>query len=231
MLFRALPNNTCLPIVTGENRGMKWHVHSFNLGAWAGWYEQPVQRCFRQCIKPGMVVYDCGAAAVFFTLLAVRLTGDPSCVLAIEPLPSQLQYLRKNLEANQFDGVRIIEAAIAAHNGSAAFRGTALLKTTSSEIDMKPSDKGGFQVSVRTLDSIAEEWMPPDFMKIDVETAEVVTLEGSRKLLATKRPIICLSCHGGPLFPACARILKEYAYNSMLLEGSYEYGVALWLPE
>jgi FkbM family methyltransferase len=183
-----------------------------------------VQRCFVEQIKPGMVVYDCGAAAGFFSLLASRLTKNPSHVISIEPVPYQLEWLRKNLEANHLHEVRVLEMALSDYDGTAKFQlesfGGGLL-----------SAKGSLEVACSTLDSLAAKYEPPDFIKIDVETAEIRVLNGARGLLEKKRPIICLACHGGPLFPACAEILKEYGYTYSLVEDTLEFGTSLWIPK
>jgi FkbM family methyltransferase len=172
-----------------------------------------------------MVVYDCGAAAGFYTLLAVRLTGKDGHVMAVEPSPRQLRWLRRNLHANHLDEVRVVEAAISDRNGAAGFR-----ESFSAGSGGSLREGGEAQVDVCTLDALAEK-CPPDFIKLDVETAEVAALNGARKLLGGRRPLICLACHGGPLFSECAKILMNHKYRHLLIEGRCEYGTTLWTPE
>ncbi len=224
-LLGGLPAETHLPILSGPNAGFQWYLHSFNLSAWGGWYERKVQHCFEEHIRPGMVVFDCGAAAGFYTLLAVRLTGQADHVMAIEPSPRQLRWLRRNLHANCLDEVQVVASAISDRNGVARFR-----ESFSTGSGGSLREEGDVWVDICTLDALAEK-CPPDFIKIDVETAEMAALNGARKLLGGRRPLICLACHGGPLFPECAKILWKHKYRHLLIEGSCEYGTTLWTPE
>ncbi len=162
---------------------------------------------------------------VFFTLLAARLTQNPSLVVAIEPSPSRRNWLHKNLQRNKLDRVRVLDVAIADHPGKRLF-----LDRATSPSGGAFSEKGNIEVQVETLDTLSREWQKPDFIKIDVETAEEKVLKGAKTLLATKRPMICLSCHGGPLFPACKKILDSFGYQFKLIEGNLEFGTTLWSP-
>lgn len=224
-LLRRLPDETKLPILSGRNQGAMWHPHSFNLGAWGGWYETRVQRCFEEYIRPGMVVYDCGAAVGFFTLLATRLAGGPSRVFAIEPCGTQIRWLQKNLGANGLQEVRILPVAVSDRNGMMSFR-----ESCSTGSGGSLQEGGAFSVVTRTLDCIADEYGAPDFLKIDVETGEVAALRGASRLLAGKRPVICMEHHGRALFQACQRILEAAGYAAKLLEGDDDVGKAVWIP-
>jgi FkbM family methyltransferase len=222
-VLRALPHQTHFPILTGGNRGYQWYLHSFNLGAWGGWFEKELQDCFRQYIPAKTRVYDCGAAVGFFTLLSARLNGDQERVLAVEPAADQLSWLRRNLKVNGLDKLPILEAAISDRDGVASFQ-----ESSSRGCGGAIQQSGSVSVKTRSLDSIAEEYGPPDFIKLDVETAEVQALQGATQVLKTQRPVICLSCHGGPLFSECSKILQGLGYQPRLLEGTFEYGTAVW---
>jgi hypothetical protein len=50
-------------------------------------------------------------------------------------------------------------------------------------------------VTVRTLDSVLPADETIDFIKIDVEDAEVALLRGAAKTLARCRPVLVIECH------------------------------------
>jgi FkbM family methyltransferase len=64
------------------------------------------------------VVYDVGAHAGFFTLLASKLVGAGR-VVAFEPLPPNAARLRVNLAANGRTNVDVMEAAASDARGEA----------------------------------------------------------------------------------------------------------------
>ena len=52
-------------------------------------------------ITPGAVVYDIGAHVSFYTLLAARLVSPGGKVVAFEPVPQNIYYLKEHLRLNR----------------------------------------------------------------------------------------------------------------------------------
>jgi len=52
------------------------------------------------------------------------------------------------------------------------------------------------QVESVSLDDYAQRFPAPDFVKCDVEGAEVEVFQGARRVLTEKRPIIVCEMHG-----------------------------------
>lgn len=65
--LKLIPNSTVLPILQGKLKGKKWIKGSSINGCWLGIYEFDKQILFQDYIKAGMVVYDVGANAGFYT--------------------------------------------------------------------------------------------------------------------------------------------------------------------
>lgn len=99
--LRLIPPGTVLPVLQGRLRGARWIVGAGTHGCWLGSYEYGKRRLFERLVRPGQVVWDVGANAGFYTLLASRLVGSTGSVVAIEPLPRNLSYLRRHLELNR----------------------------------------------------------------------------------------------------------------------------------
>lgn len=79
--LKLIPDKTVLPVLQGKLKGKKWIKGSSINGCWLGTYEFDKQQLFQDYVKPGMVIYDVGANAGFYTLLSSVLTGNSGKVL------------------------------------------------------------------------------------------------------------------------------------------------------
>src|ERR1051325_8309201 len=78
----------------------------------AGKYETWSMRLFRFLLFPGMIALDVGANMGIYTLLAAREVGPGGRVIAVEPDPVALQFLKSNIAANGYSGiVTVVEDA------------------------------------------------------------------------------------------------------------------------
>ena len=157
-------------------------------GSWLGSYEYDKQRRFAQEVKKGAVVYDIGAHVGYYTLLAPVLVGCTGKVVAFEPLPRNLRYLRHHLALNHITNVTVIEA-VASQNGGTAF------------FDEGPDSSMGFvsehgclEVKAVSLDELysAGAIPAPGFIKMDIEGGEYKALIGAQNLLSNTHPVILL---------------------------------------
>jgi FkbM family methyltransferase len=211
--LRLLPPERFVPILSGPLRGWRWVIGSATHGAWLGTYEREVQRLFQQSLRPGDVCFDVGANVGFYTLLASRLVGERGTVVAFEPLPRNLGYLRRHLEANRIRNVRLLPVAVSDRGGTAHFaegNGPAMGSL---------AESGGLEVQTVTLDQLVAsgELPAPSFVKIDVEGAEDAVLTGAAGLLRAHHPTILLSTHGYRHHQTCWSRLKEFGYVLSLL--------------
>lgn len=79
----------------------------------------------------------------------------------------------------------------------------------------KLSSKGNFKVKVVSLDDLVsqDKIPPPDYMKIDVEGAEMLALSGARQILSTYHQTTFLATHGIDVHRQCCEFLKSTGYN------------------
>jgi len=139
----------------------------------------------------GKRVLDVGASigdtAIWFALRGAR------DVVAFEPYPFPYEFALKNVEANGFKNVRVINAGISGHDGA--------VKVTKGETtagdDLKSSDEpDAVEVPVYSLDRVLEEYGPFDVMKMDCEGCEYDAILSSRKIGELRQ--IQIEYHYGP---------------------------------
>ena len=207
--LRLIPRQTVVPILQGPLRGKKWIVGSGNHGYWLGSYELGKRALFIKAIPPGGVVYDLGANVGYYTLLSAVLVGPRGRVFAFEPLPRNLEFLRRHLSLNRIDNATVIEAAVADRSGTARFEEDA--STSKGRIGAQ----GGLEVRSIALDElVARERMPrPDLFKIDIEGGEFLALQGARRILTESHPVIFLSTHSGKVHKECLAFLESLGYR------------------
>jgi FkbM family methyltransferase len=207
--LRILPGGLRLPILQGGFRGKWWIVAAGHYGCWLGSYEYEKRRLFEAEVNRGHTVYDLGAHAGYYTLLASVLVGPEGKVFAFEPLPQNLFYLKEHMRINRLKNVTVIEAAVSDHNGRVRF-GEGPDRYTG-----KIAPDGSIVVQAVSLDSyVSEHGLPaPDLIKMDVEGAELAALTGAKSLLARHHPKIFLAVHGEDLRRQCRDFLASLGYR------------------
>lgn len=188
---------------------MRWIIGSGTHGCWLGSYEYDKRTLFESLVSKGSVVYDIGANVGFYTLLASVLVGEQGQVVAFEPAPRNLLYLRFHLQMNRVTNVTVVEAAVADSSGVRLF-------------DAGPdpsmgfiSDRGNLSVKVVTIDELVHsgEAPAPTHLKIDVEGAELSVLRGGTSTLTVCRPTVFLATHSKDLHRDCCGLLSSLGYR------------------
>jgi len=220
--LRLVPAMTPMRVMGGPLAGSRWLSTAGSHGCWLGTYERDLQDLFASTIASGQVVYDVGANAGFFTLLASKLVGNGGKVVAIEPLPRNVALIREHLRLNRRGNVEIVEAAVGDAPGQARF-------TVAQSPSMGALDPSGeLVVDVTTIDGLVASGRPrPDVIKMDIEGAEASALAGARATLEACRPTIFLSTHGWKVHEECWSFLQSLGYRLTLrcdgaADGQYE---------
>ena len=218
-LKMVLPNNLILPILQGKSRGKRWIIGSSNLECVLGSYEYEKARLFERRVRDSSVVYDIGAHVGFYTLLASELVSAAGKVIAFEPVPRNLKYLKKHLEINHCTNVIIIEAAVSDKSGSSLFSEGS--KSSTGYL----SQDGNLNVRTVAIDDLvmSGEIAPPDHIKIDVEGAELLVLKGAEFTLSSYAPELFLSTHSPKLHIDCCNLLSSLNYELKPIVGSDLY--------
>jgi FkbM family methyltransferase len=132
---------------------------------------------WRQRLRPGDLFVDVGANIGIYTIYMLDLGAR---VIAFEPDSHNAGRIREHLALNEYTA-EVIEKAVS--NASGVVRFTQGLDSYN---HLLMSDSGGIEIEATTLDDVLGD-CPVDGMKIDVEGAERLVLEGARRALAEHR--------------------------------------------
>ncbi len=221
MPLRLIPKDAVVPVLSGGLRGARWVVGSGIHGCWLGIYEADKQRRFAEFVRPGMTVFDIGAHVGFYTLLSSRLVGPEGRVFAFEPNPRNLPRLERHVALNKAVNTTVMPCAVAEARGEMGFELAPALSTDSGYMG-RISEGGSVRVRVECLDQLLDEGaiVPADLVKIDVEGAERLVLEGGRRFFTSRKPTIFLATHGEEVHRECCELLRSWGYAlSSLDEG------------
>lgn len=213
--LKLIPEDTELRILQGKLRGKKWIIGSGVHGYWLGSYEYNKRRLFEHLINKGEVVYDIGAHVGFYTILSAELVGSTGYVYAFEPLPINFCYLKKHIEINKIGNVELLQAAVYSEGNNV------YLKEGPDSSMGQISQEGDIKVkSVRLDDFVCEgEVQKPDFIKIDVEGAELHVLAGMENIIESFQPTISLATHGYEVHNMCIKLLISFDYKIRAIDG------------
>jgi FkbM family methyltransferase len=209
-----IPPGLKVVVVGGPLQGKRWIVGSSIHRCWLGTYDPGESRLMKQYLHPGSVCFDIGAQAGYHTLCASSMVGPAGRVFAIEPSPRNVVNIKKHVAMNHLTNVSVVEAAVSNFDGISSF------DCSNSPVSGRLCDGGPLAVRTISLDhEIDNRNLPePDYIKIDAEGAEVLVLEGARKLLARRHPTLSVETHQWlPEFATvrqdCIRLLSEIGYT------------------
>jgi len=170
-------------------------------------------------LKKNSVFFDVGASLGFYSLFAAKKCPN-GLVISIEPDRNLYEKILENLKMNNFENVTCINCAISDVDKSKI----KLFKGMNSTI-FGNGDNFSL-VESRTLDSIVSDFKLSqiDWLKIDVESAELMVLEGATKTLSITKNII-LEIHSKKNGQECLKILENQGFSIEIikkLEGKQE---------
>jgi FkbM family methyltransferase len=206
-------------IQRGAGKGLRFNALGCNPGYLAGTSEPLEQEILLNHSRPGGVVYDLGANAGFYAMIAARAVGPVGCVYAFEPTPTLAARLRDNAARNSLANVQVIEAAISAIDGEIGLGVDGPLSDSNSV----RTDQAAETVTVNSirLDTFCADHRPPSLMLIDIEGGEIEALEGGLQMIAQHRPVMMIEIHwlGQEFIDFFTRSLRPLGYTAMTYQG------------
>lgn len=167
--------------------------------------EPHVRNWLAEQLRPGHVFFDVGAHHGWMSMWALPLVGQEGAVHSFEPSPANLAILEWHKNTNRFADWTIVPRAVSDEDAESGRlylidSGDSPMNSLTAGVPgtplMKGRDISTIPIQTVTLDTYcAEAGARPDLLKVDVEGAELLVLQGAIKLLSESHPTLILAVH------------------------------------
>jgi len=159
------------------------------------------------------VVVDVGAHVGKYTLKSGNLVGSNGKIISLEPNPETYKILEKNIKLNKINAIPL-QLAVSNKKGTekfylADYRGKDSIIKDGSEL-------GTLEVETDTLDNILHSLhlQKVDWIKIDVQGAEVLVLEGAQDTIKNSENLrLVVEIHEEKYGKPIKEMLKRLGFN------------------
>lgn len=156
---------------------------------------------FRDFITPGSTIVEVGGHIGYISVFFSYLAGDKGRVIVFEPGNNNLPYIKENV--SKLKNVMLIEKAVSDSNGTAKFYTENLSGQNNSlkpgygksveKMSYVKKEETVIEVETITLDTyFANTNIKPDFIKIDIEGAEDMAINGMKGTMSTAMPMLMI---------------------------------------
>lgn len=209
-------NGSRLNFFTGDPIARRWFFPRYRDGSV---HEPPVTRKIREELREDDTFFDIGANLGFFTVLG-QVTCTEGRIHSFELDPELIGLIKKSVELNE--GGEVVINGLAVTNESGDLAKFAAVQSGNKSTNSIFSDEGSVQIPTFSIDDYCKNSeVSPEVVKIDVEGAERLVLEGMEKTITrpTLRSIF-LEVHPG-LIPNSVEDTLGYMSN-LLTENDFE---------
>lgn len=188
-------------------------------------FEEPLPHVYCALASEASVIFGIGANSGIYELAAAVL-NPKAAIYAFEPYPPALDALRSNLNlCGCGDAIQVVPmgasdiAGVCALYIPAKTHGATLETSASLNRDFRAEHSDVIHISVTTVDDFVRKNLLPrvDILRIDVESAEHLVLEGARETLRQHRPSVFIEVLGDANVEALEALRKEACYRAFLL--------------
>ena len=158
-----------------------------------GEYEPRELDAVLRLVAPGATVLDVGANIGWYAIVLARSIADLQ-IHCFEPMERSCATLEHNLALNAVQGVRVHRLGFADVDGPREFFYTTACSGGTSLADLdQPGSVTKVTAQVSRLDSFCDEQgLDPQFIKCDVEGAELLVVQGALGTLRRSHPVLLL---------------------------------------
>ncbi len=205
-----------------------------------GEWEPDIASVIREKLPKGGVFIDVGAHTGAHSLPAAVRVGPSGKVVAFEPNPRTIERLRRNIALSRASNIIVepvacsdAETTLTLFGGPESDTGLSSLSEHNAELEVPGTTALPFSVVGRPIDHVVSELglQRVDVMKIDVEGAELMVLQGARATLKRFHPMIVIEERPALLISFGATsddlhsLLKELGYDDrrMVNSENFEY--------
>jgi FkbM family methyltransferase len=187
-------------------------------------------------LKPGDIVFDLGVYAGITSIAFSQVVGAEGAVFGFEADKRNFEAASENLETARRFGMpantTLIQKAVWCHGNGLEFSSEGAMGSSAVSIVGKGRGEIVRVPTITLSDFCAEQGIGRvDFIKMDIEGAEIEVLESSMKLLSQLKPRLVIEPHyvNGELTTArCCEVLQGIGYKTEVV---VQHGVSLPLIE
>lgn len=154
-------------------------------------YEKDESEMMGNLVKDGDVVFDIGANIGWYSI-NLAASRRKSRFFCFEPIPKTFRSLTRNLELNHMFNVIPYNFGLSNKEGEFTFYYYPEGSGNASSVNLtKRTDVEEVSCQIKTLDGLNDEInLPIDFIKCDVEGAELLVFQGGQKTISKHKPIV-----------------------------------------
>lgn len=145
-------------------------------------------------LRQGDVFFDCGACFGDTAIWGMEKVGENGTVVAFEPIKGQADTMRENVGAyleSHGCNVLVEDAAVTDADGLATF--------SDNGSGSSSNPRGTLDVRTMSIDSYCgKHGIWPDFIKMDIEGAEMAALKGAEKTIRDRKPRLAVCVYHRP---------------------------------
>ena len=203
-------------------------------------HESATTELFKKYVAKGNTVVDLGANIGYFTLLAAKLAGSNGKVYAFEPEPENYRYLSKNIKINNYSHVQAFQQAVSNlcgqiklyvcdyDTGHHTIKQKEGLEAYSRGRKIKEKS---IDIKTITLDSFFKgKDDNVDIIKMDVEGAEALALEGMDAVLRKNKGLkmfveffpLLIEKMGNDPREFIRKLMQDYGFSIYIIPDDYD---------
>lgn len=187
--------------MSGDNQRMREFHHrllELNGGKWFD-FEPHLAAFYRGLLRPGSVAVDGGANMGLHTFRMAEMVLPNGRVVAIEPLPEMVADLRTRIRDYQLPEqlIQVVPYGLFSAPGEADFY--QVLDPIQHEMSglrnrhlFNDDQIKQIRIELTTLDIVCKDLDRIDFIKLDLEGAEMDALHGGRQTISRLRPVLAI---------------------------------------
>jgi FkbM family methyltransferase len=174
-----------------SKRGVSEELYLFRV------HEPVSTRQYLGCLSLGDHVLDVGSNIGYYALLAADKVGPSGRVIGCEPAPGVFEILQHNVRRSKRQNVEVFSWAVGAKSGSLEFYESEIPNWGSLFQNDSLMQTRTTNVPAKTVDEIVRDAsnFHPTALRMDVEGAELMVLEGAREVLREYKPCLFIEFH------------------------------------
>jgi len=174
---------------------------------------------------------DGGANQGIYSLSFSSVVGENGKVVFVEPFNYCHQIIKENMLLNNFNNI-ILEKKVLFEKSKEIKYIDYSYGVGSASITKNFGKKNILETETITIDDISKKYnLNINFIKLDVEGAELHALNGSKITIEKYNPILCIECRDIELYSKIQNFLEKFKYKAWVFKNNDLIGFKNFTPK